>query len=107
MDQRGVPIVQKISYSFTQRFMIKHNVVYCMQTGQLSWSPAKERHVRMLVAFHLGTLHRGFLSGKFNENYMENVDEIHFLINVDNMKILGFRGNQAVKYSDVVSGGEA
>ena len=107
VDQRGVPIVQKISYSFTQRFMIKCNVVHRMQTGRLSWSPAKERHVRMLVAFHLGTLHRGFLSGEYNENYIENVDETHFLINVDNGKTLGFRSDQVVKYSDVVSGGEA
>ena len=87
--------------------MIKHNVVYHMQTGRLSWSPAKERHIRMLVAFHLGTLYQGFLSGEYNENYMENVDETHFLINVDNKKTLGFCGDQAVKYLDVVSGGEA
>jgi hypothetical protein len=107
MDQTSVPIMQKNCYSFTQCFIIKHNVVYRMKTGRLSWSPAKERHVRILVAFHLGTLHRGFLSGEYNENYMENVDETHFLINVDNGKTLGFRGDQAVKYSDVVSGGEA
>jgi hypothetical protein len=31
VDQTGVPIVQNISYSFTQRFMIKHNVVYRIQ----------------------------------------------------------------------------
>jgi hypothetical protein len=38
---------------------------------------------------------------------MENVDEIHFLINIDNGKALGFRGDLVVKYSDVVLGGEA
>jgi hypothetical protein len=107
MDQTSVPIMQKNCYSFTQCFIIKHNVVYRMKTGRLSWSPAKERHVRILVAFHLGTLHRGFLSGEYNENYMENVDETHFLINIDNGKTLGFRGDQAMKYSDVVSSGEA
>ena len=42
VNQIGVPIVQKISNSFTQCFMIKHNVVYRMQTSRLSWNPAKE-----------------------------------------------------------------
>ena len=38
---------------------------------------------------------------------MEIVDETHFLINVDNKKTLGFCGDQAMKYSDVVSSKEA
>ena len=47
----------------------------------MSWSPAKERHVRMLTAFLLGTLYRGFQLRDYNENYIENVDETHFIIN--------------------------
>ena len=107
VDHTGVPIVEKITRSFTRRFMSKHNIVYQMQTGRLSWSPAKERHVRMLVSHHLGTLYCGFVSGEYNENYIENLDETHFVINMDNGKTLGFRGDEHVKYVDVVSGGEA
>jgi hypothetical protein len=61
----------------------------------------------MLTAFHLGVVQRGFLSGEYNENYIENVDETHFVMNMDNGKTLRFHGDQAVKYVDEVSGGEA
>ena len=46
-----------------------------------------------------------FQSGALNENFVENVDETHFVVNMDNGKTLGFRGDNDVKYSDVVSGG--
>ena len=36
---------------------------------------------------------------------IENVDETHFIINMDNGKSLGFRGDDTIKYADVVSGG--
>ena len=38
---------------------------------------------------------------------MENVDETHFVINMDNGRSLGFRGDSTVKYADVVAGGES
>jgi hypothetical protein len=87
--------------------MIKQNVVYRKQTGRMSWSPAKEHHVRMLTTFYLENLYGGFHSGEYNENYMENVDETHFVINMENGKTLGLCGDQTVKYADVVFGGEA
>jgi hypothetical protein len=34
------------------------------------------------------------------------LDETHFVINVDNGRTLGVRGDNDVKYADVVSGGE-
>ncbi len=34
------------------------------------------------------------------------MDETHFVINVDNERTLGVRGDNNVKYADVVSGGE-
>lgn len=40
-----------------------------------------------------------------DENLTENVDETHFIINVDNGMTLDFRGDNDVKYADVVSGG--
>lgn len=38
---------------------------------------------------------------------MENVDETHFVINMDNGRSLGFRGDSTVKYANVVAGGES
>ena len=67
----------------------------------------KECHVKMLTAFHLGVVQCGFPSREYNNNYIENVDEMHFVMNVDNRKTLRFCDNQVVKYVDVVSRGEA
>jgi hypothetical protein len=103
----GIPITEKITYSFIQNFMLKNYIVYHMQSGRLSWSPEKERHMKMLTTFHLGVIQCGFLSREYNKNYIENVDETHFVINIENRRTLGFRGDETVKYVDVVSGGEA
>ena len=38
---------------------------------------------------------------------MENIDETHFSINMDNGKTLGFHGDTIVMYADVVARREA
>ena len=38
---------------------------------------------------------------------MENLDEIHFTINLDNGRTLSFQGDTSEKYADIVAGGEA
>ena len=48
---------------------------------------------------------RDFESGILNEDWVENVDETHFVVNKDNEKTLEFCGDETVKYADVVSGG--
>ena len=49
-------------------------------------------------------LKRGFESGQFQEDLIENADEIHFIFNMDNGQTIGFRGEECVKYADVVAG---
>jgi hypothetical protein len=61
----------------------------------------------MDTAYHLGVLQRGFQSGEFDENVMENIDEMHFVVNLDNGHTLGFRGDTSVTYVEVVSGGDS
>lgn len=58
------------------------------------------------MAKHLGELKKGFSDGTLDENWVENVDETHFVIDFDNGKTLGFGGEAQVKCADVVSGGE-
>ncbi|KAL0225739.1 hypothetical protein P9112_013063 [Eukaryota sp. TZLM1-RC] len=36
-----------------------------------------------------------------------NFDEIHFVINIDNEKTLGFSGDTEIRYANVVLGGQA
>ena len=38
---------------------------------------------------------------------MENIDETHFVVNMDNGRTLGFRGDTTIKYAKVVSGGDS
>ena len=59
----------------------------------------------MIVLFHLRVLSRGFARWNFHEDYMENVDDTHFITNRGNSKRLGFRGHGEVKYANVAWGG--
>ena len=60
----------------------------------------------MSVAYHMHELHRGFKSGELCEEMIYNMDENQFIINFDNGRTLGFRGDENVKYANLVSGGE-
>ncbi|OWZ04528.1 hypothetical protein PHMEG_00023552 [Phytophthora megakarya] len=52
----------------------------------------------------MGTLKRGFESGHFINDQMYNMDETHFIVDMDNGKTLSFKRDQHVKYADVVAG---
>jgi hypothetical protein len=90
-----------------QQFMDVHNILSLSQRGNLSCNLEKERQIEMNTAYHLGVFQRGFQSGIFDENLMENVDETYFSVNMDNGHTVGFRGVTVVKYANVVAGGDA
>lgn len=102
----GVPITSKISPRWIQNFMHCHNLVVRRQTGKLAVSPEKQLFIERSIAFHLGTMKRCFASGELNEDTIENADETHFVFNMDNGRTVGMRGDEHVKYADVVSGDE-
>lgn len=68
--------------------------------------PVSETHIERDVAFHLWFMKQLLTSGDVEENDVENADETHFIINVDNGRTLGFYGEYEVKCADVVSGSE-
>lgn len=86
--------------------MEANKIVLRAQTGKLMTSPAQQLRLERRVAFHLGVLKRGFEAGILKEDTIENADETHFIFNMDNGRTLGFKGEQEVKYADVVSGGD-
>jgi hypothetical protein len=100
-------LIEKLNPSWVQRFMDVHNIVLLSQRGKLSCSPRKELQIEMQAAHHLDVLQRGFQTCIFDENLIENIDETHFVVNVDNGRTLGFRGDTTVKYTNVVSGGDS
>ena len=103
----NVLLITKITHSWMNQFIDSHNIVFLSQRGRLTCSPKKELQIEMETAYHLGILQRGFASGEFDENLMENLDETHFIVNLDNGHTLGFRGDTTMKYVEVVSGGES
>ena len=95
-----------ITARFTHWFADRFGIVSRALTGKHKFSPAKIERLEKQVAYHLGVMARGFRSGELNEDCIENVDETHFVIDVDNGRTLGFSGKSEVKYADAVSGGE-
>jgi hypothetical protein len=84
-----------------------HNIVLLSQCGRLTCSIEKELQIEMGTTYHLGVLQRGFQSREFDENVIKNIDEMHFVVNLDNGHTLGFRGDTNVTYAKVVSGGDS
>ena len=81
-----------------------HSIVLLSQQRRLT---EKELQIKGARTYHHGVLHKGFESRVFDDNLMENVDETHFVVNLDNGRILGFRGDTTVKYTEVISGGDS
>jgi hypothetical protein len=104
-EWQNVLIKDKITPRWIQSFMEKQNIVGRAQTGKLMLSSERQIHLEMEISHHLGMVGREFQSGLIDEEMVENLDETHFVINMDNGKTLGFRGDNDFKYADVVSGG--
>lgn len=58
------------------------------------------------MASFLGKTERKLQCGRLNDEDIENADETHFIINFDDGKSLGFRGNVNVQHADATPGGE-
>lgn len=102
----GTSIESKATTRCIQGFMASNNLVIRTQTGKLAVSPAKQAFIEKSIAFHLGCVKRDFESGKLQEDLVENADETHFVFDMDNGHTVGLRGDEQVKYSDVLSGDE-
>ena len=78
-----------------------YNIVLLSSSNRLTYSVEKELQIEMHIAYHLGILQKGFETGKFDENVIENINEIHFIVYVDNGHTLGFTGDIIVKHAKV------
>lgn len=104
--RRGEEISKSISGAWIGRFADRFNIVTRDQTGKLQCSEKKENELKRSVVIHLGKLCREFRSGELDEDRISNMDETCFKIDMDGGKTLEYAGAQAVKYCDVVSGGQ-
>lgn len=58
---------------------------------------AKTKFIEHSITYNIGVLAWAFCSGKLDENLQENINEMHFIVNMDNKRTLGFRGDTQVK----------
>ena len=98
-------LIDMLTLSCIQAFMARFNIVGRIQIRKLLVSLAKQTYIQQMIAFHMDELQRGFIQGDLHDDLVENVDETHFIVNMDNGRMLGFRGDDVVKYTDVVSDG--
>jgi len=99
-------IIPLITKRLVQTFMERHQIVSRRQCGKLLVSPVEQVLIERSVAYHLSVVSRAFADGTLDEDLLENRDETHFVVNVDNGRTLSFIGCDKVRYADVSSGGE-
>lgn len=102
----GQSLSMRISTRWVQTFTVRFRIVSRAHTGKYLLSPDQQISIEQDVALHLGKMKRMLQSGEVDENDLENADETHFVVNMDNGRTLGFAGESDVKYADVVSAGE-
>ena len=102
----GKKLKHLVTASWTYAFMRRFNIVIRKQSGALARSESHKFHTDQMIAYHLGQLERDFHDGNLVEDMVENMDETHFVFNMDDHTTLGFIGQAKVNYADVVSGGE-
>lgn len=73
--------------------------------GSYWYQRKKQEFVEKSVSLHLVKLKGGFENGVLDEECIENVDETHFVFNMDNAKTLGFKGEDDVRYADFIPSG--
>ena len=55
--------------------MMHHILAIRLQTGNVALSPEKSKQIRKSIAYHLGTLKRGFESRNLDQDALGNADE--------------------------------
>lgn len=101
----GKTYVQLINSEFIRRFCDQNYIVRRKMSGNKSKSLEHKIWTDRLIAYHIGVIARGFNDGTFNENTIENMDETHFVYDLDDRLVLARKGTDST-YKEVVSGGE-
>lgn len=57
------------------------------------------------MGYNFGIISRLLTNEDMEEDLTDNIDEIHFVVNLENGKTLGFASPEDVKYAEITSGG--
>lgn len=83
--------------------MMSNDVFIRRKTRKLDITLEKQANNEKSISYYLRSLKRAFESGEFQEDFVENADETHFVFNIYNGRTDGLKGDEHVKYADVVS----
>ncbi|OWZ06122.1 hypothetical protein PHMEG_00021670 [Phytophthora megakarya] len=100
---KGTPFADLMTPRRVQDFLERNNIVYRSHMGKQQVSVKMQMQIDMAVAKHLGALKRQFEDGTLLPDQQYNMDESHFIIDLDDDKTLDFVGSQSVKYRGIVS----
>ncbi|KAE8979049.1 hypothetical protein PR003_g26172 [Phytophthora rubi] len=106
LSVNGKPFASLLTPRRIQDFLERNNIVYRRHKGKKQVSEEEQMEINRAVARHLGSLKRQFQDGLLDPEHQYNMDESHFVIDLDDGKTLDFVGAQSVKYRSIVSGRE-
>jgi hypothetical protein len=104
--KKGLLLSELITHAWIGHFRGINDVVWRSLKGRLMASPKKELLIARRIAFHLGNLKRMFDSGELIAAEQSNMDETHMLYSMKTKRMLSFKNQEVVKYTDVVKGSE-
>ncbi|POM60020.1 hypothetical protein PHPALM_31168 [Phytophthora palmivora] len=99
-DVLQILVTRRRIQDFTDRF----NIVYRRLKGKKQISNEKKREIHSSVGTHLGELKRLFDDNLIDPSRLCNMEESHFVIDLDDGRTLDFRGVKHVKCCSIVSG---
>lgn len=95
----------KIALAWIQSSKDRYRILSSAHTGKPRMSSAKEVEVEVEVAGYSINISGLISANHRDESDVQNADEPHFVINVENWKTLGFCGSYEAKYANVMSAG--
>ncbi|KAE9215427.1 hypothetical protein PF005_g9442 [Phytophthora fragariae] len=99
----GKPFTSLLTPRRIRDFLERNNIVYRCHKGKKQVNEEKQMEINRAVARHLGCLKRPFQDGSPDPEHQYNMDESHFVIDLDDGNPLDFVGAQSVKYRSIVS----
>eukprot|EP00171_Calliarthron_tuberculosum_P001684 IDg1684t1 len=97
------PLHNILTMKWVDDFCDRFELTTRIRTGNKSLSPAETAKNNKYVAYHLEVLKRAYDDG-LDLRTVENYDETHMILDLDNGRVLDFKGKKRVAYLDVSSG---
>lgn len=88
------------------RIYVSNSFVSRAQCGKLKVSKKTQELIYRRASYFIGVAVMKFSDCSLREEDVENADQTNFLINVDDGRTMGLRGDDEVRYANVVFGGE-